>query len=310
MTASTLGYWRNVCICLIEPPGFAHSAAVAETVEALTAGFRGLGATVQRRSNETAGEDAVNLVILPNLLDRATADRLPGNAILYNFEQIGSANDTNPIFHAAARRHTVWDYSRRNLERLRPICGHDRLVHVPVGYVPELTRIAPDPTEDIDVLFYGVLTPRRRDAIRAMSRAGLAVRAVFGVYGARRDALIARAKLIVNIHHAPDCTLEEVRISYLMANRKPVLTEFGPLTHAEPDLLAGLQAARYADLADAAVALVRDPAARAALGERGFEIFRRRDQSAILRKAIDETDTVSSVAAGCPAQEMPRGDTA
>jgi hypothetical protein len=306
MTLS-LGRWRNICLCPIEPPGFAHSAAVAEHVEALIAGFRRLGATVERWANETS-ENAVNLVILPNLLDQARADRLPHDAILYNFEQIGSANDNNPVFHAATRRHILWDYSLRNLERLKPICGHDRLIHVPVGYVPELTRITPDPIEDIDVLFYGVLSPRRRAAIQAMTQAGLVVRAVFGVYGARRDALISRAKVVVNIHHAADSELEVIRLSYLMANRKPILTEYGPQTHAEPDLLAGVLATPYDELADAAVALVRDPAARSALRERGFETFRRRDQVAILRKAIAATDALASVAAGCPAQEMPGGD--
>jgi len=292
MTGPLPDRWRSVCLCLIDPPGFAHGSAVTEVIEALAAGLHRLGAGTEVRTNDTSGNGGVTLVILPSLLDPAVAARLPPDAILYNFEQIGSANDTNAAFHAAARHHVLWDYSRRNLDRLRRDCGHERLVHVPVGYVPELTRIEPDPTPDIDVLFYGRLTPRRHAALRAMVQDGLTVRAVFGVYGAQRDALIARARLVVNIHHAADSTLEEVRLSYLMANGRPILTECGPQTDAEPDFLAGIAAVPYAELARTAADLVRDPAALAALGARGFDQFRQRELTRILRRAIDRTEAL------------------
>ena len=78
-----------------------------------------------------------------------------------NLEQSGDDSTwTKPLIPELFRRFPVWDYSQANIEQLtvRQVC---RPTHVPIGYVPELTRIAPAP-QDIDVLFYGSLNDRRR----------------------------------------------------------------------------------------------------------------------------------------------------
>ena len=46
--------------------------------------------------------------------------------------------------------------------------------HVPVGYVPALSRISPSPAPDIDVLFIGSLAERRLGILRALSVRGRA----------------------------------------------------------------------------------------------------------------------------------------
>ena len=292
MTSSTSDN-RAIALCLPHPPGFIHKDAVAEMVEAVAIGLRRLGRSVALVERLPLPPDVLAIVMLPNLLDDRWMAALPNDAILFNFEQIGSENDRNSTFHAAARRHVLWDYNQQNLARLRTRVGHDRLVHVPAGHVSELARIEPLAREDIDVLFYGAPTPRRREALRQMAAAGLGVRGCFGVYGAPRDALIARAKLVVNIHHAPSSTLETLRLTYLMSNRKAVLTEMGPQTAVagEEDLLPGLAKAPYDHLTEAAWALIADPVARATLAARGHDLVARRDMVAILRRALDQTAT-------------------
>ncbi len=57
---------------------------------------------------------------------------------------------------------------------------------MPVGYVPELTRIAAAPAEDIDILFYGSMNERRNNVISQLRQAGLNAHTVFGTYGPAR----------------------------------------------------------------------------------------------------------------------------
>ena len=45
----------------------------------------------------------------------------------------------------------------------------------------------------------------------------------YGVYGAERDRLIARSRLVLNVHYFPTHIFEMIRVSYLLANRTAVV---------------------------------------------------------------------------------------
>jgi hypothetical protein len=64
------------------------------------------------------------------------------------------------------RRHAVWDYSARNVKRWARLGVRD-VRHLPVGYVPQLSRIPRD-EENIDVLFYGSVNERRQEILTAL----------------------------------------------------------------------------------------------------------------------------------------------
>jgi hypothetical protein len=280
--------WRAVRLVLTRPSGWPHASAVTEVIESLVQGLGALGVAVDTGENEVRA-GAVNIFFMANVMGEADAARLPPNSIIYNFEQVGGMiNLLTPAFRRAISRHRVWDYSPRNMERLAPLIGHDRRQVVPVGYVPALSRIPRAPVQDIDVLFYGAVNERRRDILIAIQQAGLRVHAPFGVYGAERDALIARAKVVLNIHAHPTKVLEVVRISYLLANRKAVVTELDADTELEPDIFAAVAGTPYDRLVAECRRLVADADERQNLEDRGYAIFQRRDLVPILRRAITE----------------------
>lgn len=68
----------------------------------------------------------------------------------------------------------------------------------------------PAPERDIDVLFYGSITPRRARILESLSAAGIQVTALYGVLGAERDRYIDRAKVVLDLKQdgdePPDCT--------------------------------------------------------------------------------------------------------
>ena len=213
----------------------------------------------------------------------------PKKPIFYNLEQLGDDSPwmEMPEFVDLLRRYPTWDYSQANIERLAGL-GLPRPTYVPVGYVPELTRIAPTP-EDIDVLFYGMLNARRYAVLRNLHDRGLRVKWLSGALGVSRDSWIARSKIVLNIHYWEAKIFEIARVSYLLANRRAVVSERGADPTLERDLESGIAFADYDGLADRCVKLLGDECARRELAERGYQAFSARDQAAILDRALSES---------------------
>jgi hypothetical protein len=273
-------------VTVVSPPGYVHSAAFAEVAESIHFGLEALG-----HDSVITAEGALpgrrHIVLGTNLLPHAGM-RLAPDAILYNLEQVEPGSPWFPQQSLdVLRSFAVWDYSARNahvLERL----GVEVSRVVPIGYAPQLSRIVPAAERDIDVLFVGSMNARRNQALEAMKAAGLNVVAVFGVYGAARDALIGRSKLVLNVHYYESKVLEMVRISYLLANRCAVLSEHSSDGDEDAALGDGLAFADYAALAGRARELVDSPKQRGAIAERGFEIMRSRPSAGYLHAALGE----------------------
>ncbi len=105
-------------------------------------------------------------------------------------------------------------------------------------------------------------------------------------YGASRDAWIARSKIVLNIHYWEAKIFEIARVSYLLANRRAVVSERGADPTLERDLESGIAFADYDELVDRCVELLGDERARRELAERGYQAFSARDQAAILHRAL------------------------
>ncbi len=276
----------RVVVSLVKPEGYLHSEGLREIAETLLHGFRALGHGTELQENGW-DPDALNVVVGWHLLDDAKARTRKGRGVLYNLEQMDALNEAlrNRLI-ALSDRFEVWDYSRRNLDLLQAhgLKGTPR--HLPIGTVPELTRIPSAPVQDLDVLFYGSVNPRRAAILEALQAAGLKVHHAFGVYGAERDALIARAKVVLNLHFYEASIFEVVRVSYLLANRKAVVAECHGATEVDPDLREAVRLAPYEGLVQACVDLCRDDRARAELEARGHAAMVARREADYLRAAL------------------------
>ena len=272
-------------ICLVQPAGYLHSAAFAEVADTFEHALRRLGHAVTRSAGP-GGAGARTIVLGSNLLAHVALS-LPADAILYNLEQLDASSSwlTPPLLDLF-RRHPVWDYSARNAARYAGL-GLPAPRVVPIGWVPELERVPRALEEDIDVLFYGSINDRRRAALEAVRAAGLRVETAFGIYGAERDALIARAKIVLNVHFYQAKVLELVRLSYLLGNRRCVVSERGADEAEARALEQAVAFAAYEDLAATCARLAGDPRARRELGEAGHALMASRDATAILEVALE-----------------------
>ncbi len=117
----------------------------------------------------------------------------------------------------------VWDYSSTNVAFLSAKgCGNAR--YMPLGFSPRLERIVHTPVKDLDIIFYGTANKRRGLVLESLS-SRCQLRVGFGAYGNDRDQVIARSKIVLNLHQFETAQLEQVRISYLLNNRCFVVSE-------------------------------------------------------------------------------------
>ena len=271
-------------VTVVAPPGYPHAAAFLELAETMHAALTALGHdSLLTTEGQLPGRR--HIVLGANLLPGYPLP-LAQDAILYNLEQVQMGSSWfRPELLDLFRRYTLWDYSRRNIAALAAL-GVEVARLVPIGYVPELTRIEHARDPDLDVLFFGSLNPRRIAIIDRLRAAGLRAEAVFGAYGKERDDLIARAKVVLNVHFYEAKVLEMVRVSYLLANRCCVLSEVSSDPEEDDALSTGVAFAAYDDLVARAQELVADPALRQRIAERGFELMRERRAIDYLRAAL------------------------
>lgn len=272
------------CIWIVTPPGYAHAGAFTEVALGLQGGLRELGidAPIVSARERISGRA---IVLGANLLPGMQGVRPPGKSILFNLEQITPGSPwLGADYLRLLRRHQVWDYSHYNIAQLEALGIRD-IVHCPIGFSERLCRIETATEKDIDVLFYGSLNERRLRILETLAGLGLRVEPLFGVYGAERDALIARSRIVLNIHYYPAKIFEIVRISYLLANGVCVVSEESPTDSALESVRTGIVEAPYEQLAATCRELI-DSGAWADVARRGHEVFTGNRQAEYLRAAL------------------------
>lgn len=281
--------WHLVNLITIEPADNPHTASFHDLVSNFDSGLRSLGIAVRHRKNEV-GLEGMNLLIGAHLItSRENADRIPQNTVIVNLEQLRGFNiAARPIYASLMRRLAVWDFSPRNIAQIKSLMHNPHVSRFSIGYTPEMTRHLPQ-THTTDVLFYGSLNDRRTAILKGLYEAGLNVKHLFSVYGSERDAAIADAKVVLNMHFYEDSLHEIGRTSYLLANSKAVVSECGANTEIEDDIREAMIAVPYKDIVESCVALINDEPRRLALEKKGFEIFSKRNQAEMLHEAIVAT---------------------
>jgi hypothetical protein len=259
-----------------------------EVSETLQWGLTALGHEVSVAENEFAS-DRTNIVFGFQMLSEAQIENLRADTIVYNFEQLAGlpANALKQAYRVAAGRLRIWDYSEHNLAAWEQLHPANPVVHVPVGWSPILERISRNAVQDIDVLFYGVPGQRRLALYSQVCQTGASCVFVCGLYGAARDGLIARAKLVLNIDLNDSRRIfEVVRVSYLLANAKAVVATLQPHTLIEPDLRDTVAFVPIDRVASTCVELLANEPARRQLEQRGEQAIRARDIRGILNRAL------------------------
>lgn len=196
---------------------------------------------VERMLESLHGKDPAfddTLVVLGYNVARYTPATLrkkyPGKRIVaYQLEQLFPGSKwANP--HTArwlTDVDEIWEYDLSNLAYLRETGFGNKVKYRPMTYCESLRDIEPR-EKDIDILFYGYPTPRRLQIVGNIMGGTWDSRSTIwatGVSGEKLRELIARTKVVLNVHAFDrDCRQEQVRLFYLVINGACVVSELSP----------------------------------------------------------------------------------
>lgn len=209
-------------ICFIKPPDYEGSLVFREVLFLLRNSMRDLGYDVQIVPNQLS-PDHINIIIGYHLLE--WGDYLQQvRYIPFQFEQLDTKEGwySETVEKILGGAEQIWDYSVLNIEFLKEKGLAAR--HVPIGYHKDLEIIPKAEKKDIDVLFYGSVNERRKQILSSLAR-DCEVQFIAGAFGPERDQLIARSRVILNLHYYKTRIMEAVRISYLLNNGCFVISE-------------------------------------------------------------------------------------
>jgi hypothetical protein len=135
--------------------------------------------------------------------------------------------------------------------------------------------------KDIDILFYGCLNERRSFVIEQL-KTFANVAAVTGVYGEELFGLISRAKIVLNLHFYESSIFEAVRVSFLLANRKAVVSEVNANTDIPAHYAGSVCATPYDLIPEVCRELLANEPQRYYFEDMGHKIFAQSPQKSFL----------------------------
>ena len=265
-----------------------------ERILFLTHGIRALGYDVTS-ANAQLNPNAINIVLgsyaqTHPLNSWTHLSQQASDIIIYNWEQV--ANDAAYFNQRYLRQmiHThVWDAHLSNVHALTRAGVRD-IHHVPTSYVAEMQRVPTVSEQDIDVLLYSAMRPRHQATLDALRAKGLNVQLAqhTGLTEQGLDALIARSKIILNMHRADSAkAIETAHLAYPLANHKAVIAETSPETDMDDDIHTALVCGSVEQLPQLCWDLVHDNARRREVERKGFELFSQRNAARTLKPAIE-----------------------
>ncbi len=271
-------------LVVMSAPGASADPVFEDVTVPLRHAFSRLGFMSEIRDN-SVNPASRNIIFGSCRAPRRIGRSLPPGSVIFNLEQFTAGSVwVNDDYLAHLRDFTVWDYSGRNVRFLEE--RGVRVRHVPLGYVPEMTRLDPAVPRDIDVLFYGLVNERRDKVLKALLRKGIRVLVPERAFGRERDALIARAKLVLNIHHYVPASLELARLGYVFANSRAVVSEWRKDTECPDYLREACAFFSYEKLVEGVEAMLADGARRQKQAESGFAAFASRPLEETLEKLV------------------------
>ncbi len=175
------------------------------------------------------GSDAVHVILGAH---HPAVDVPDGPFVIYQTEPPGTGSwwdestDAGRKFRDKLNRATaVWDCSPNYKT---PVDEAKRAVVLPGFYKSASESANKNAAKDIDILFYGSLSERRQQILERLQDAGLKPSVHFGVFGADRNRLIDRSKLVLDIKQRETDPSDESRNFFLDSRGACVLSENDP----------------------------------------------------------------------------------
>jgi hypothetical protein len=228
-------------VTLIDPPNYKYAHLLTDICRTIAYGLRDLGFECDLTVN-SIDAGYTNIIVGTHLLTVADITAIIDTGALYIPLQsesvyhdpksgIVSSSYQGQQFESIARplmEHAVavWD-ALTEVKLLRRLSiRDDKVKRFSMGYCQGLEDIVHRPLDrkDVDILFFGSITPHRAKIFATLQ--GLSVAAFQYGPSAFRNDMIARAKINLSLHSASDLDyFPQPRTGYLLNNKAFVLAE-------------------------------------------------------------------------------------
>lgn len=308
-------------ILIVSPPDYNHNQCFFEIAMSFASAFKSLGHELFVTTNADDC-DGKTLVFGAHLITKMGGE-IDGDYIICQTEQLGAGGSlfVDEAYLELLKRLPVWDYSLNNIVVLE---NHGIVAkHVPIGYSKCMSNIktgrsaaqigggkngkqrvdfaewsgiyppvGPDGkfVQDVDVTFYGSVNDRRNKILEELRRIEIdgkpIIVASFLGYGGFRDKIIARSKIVLNMHYYDSAIFEIFRCSHLFANKRCLVSEMGKDASLEDAYYDTGGFTEYDNLINRCVELLNDEGERNEVANIGHDIFKKTLQADILKGVL------------------------
>jgi hypothetical protein len=205
---------------------------IAENLKNMIAKHYSIPAMVISKRFDKIDRDTLGLqeyvILFQGLLSHQPLHHPPpaNKYFIYQLEQLNKPHiyteNVEPILNLIEKSICTFDYSLTNMEYYPEDIRHK------IKYLIPPPRMGPIQSQDTiyDILFYGLLTPRRRAILQYLSRRGYKVYAVEQVFGERLHQLILKSCVVLNLHNAEEAILETPRLHEVVHTGARIISEY------------------------------------------------------------------------------------
>lgn len=226
-------------ICVLEPQGQRFMHFLYDPIRNVQLGLQSLGHVCTVRKNHLQNGWINILYGAHTLADPAGARAILDSRAPYLLvqtevirnEQVNSLGTAHwhqiylPLLKGARR---IWDWSESQLGIYRTFgVGGDILQ---LGFHPDLEVIRRATEKPIQALFFGSITPHRRQILDRMMRRKIRVHVAFDDVSFYRNDLIAHASVVLTLQQSPGGVVNQLRLMLSANNRTCCAGEVGELT--------------------------------------------------------------------------------
>jgi hypothetical protein len=225
----------KINVCILQPPGDIHAFALLEAAEYVVEKCIQAGYLASLGKNRILSS-GLNIVFGAHIRPKENPE-FPPNTVIFNSEQIPERSAwTSSEYKNCLSRHFVWDYSQSNLDYSQSNLAYpyDRSRRVDFYHVDKLQRVVLEKEREFDLIFYGAMNDRRKKIIENIAGKGVKILKVFRLYGPERDALLGKARAVLNLHFYDAQIFQQIRAFYALSNGIPVISENFPEESAPP----------------------------------------------------------------------------
>ena len=253
--------------------------------------------------SEKIFRDCCNLILGANACKNVALEcNIPADSIIVQFEQLyDESPQCTKQYLDLLKEYEVWDYNETNVLWLKNTLGIDAKM-LKIGYessfeIPKI--VGGDSAKDIDVLFYGALNDRRQKIQNELKTRFPNKNIQFhynNLWGWARDELIARSKIVLNLHYYDAKLFEYPRVSYLLNSGAFVISETSANDCDYSFIKQGLVICSYSEICNA-VERFLDPSSdetRRRISDTGYDLFKQQVSSVPLDKSDSDTPEFDS----------------